>query len=191
MSQMRQARAVQLPGREDLLRAARSQFLRTSRVDISSLAATVGVSRATAYRWAGDAERLTGEVLADIAEATFHRSVAEAAGSGADRIVNAMERGMWLIVESEPYQAFLRRDPQKALRLAASKDGPSQGRMIGLHQALLDEEIAAGRLTLAVDSHTMAYALVRTAESFMYADLIAGETPNISQAVTIIRLLLR
>jgi hypothetical protein len=134
---------------------------------------------------------LTGIVLADIAEANFHRAVAEATGTGADRIVDAMERGMRYIVTSRTYRQFLERDPNKALRLAASKEGPAQRRVVELHQALLDEEIARGSLTLPVDSHTMAYALVRTAESFVYGDLIAGERPALDDAVTILRLLLR
>ena len=102
-----------------------------------------------------------------------------------------MSRGMRLIVNSRPYRRFLERDPHKALRLAASKDGPAQARMVELHKQLLDEEIARGALALPVDSRTMAYALVRTAESFMYADLIAGEQPALDDAVTILRLLLR
>lgn len=62
--------------------------------------------------------------------------------------------------------------------------------MIALHQELLEEEMARGHLALPVDAHTMAHALVRTAESFMYADLIAGEQPDVDRAIDILRLLL-
>ncbi len=158
---------------------------------MGDLAREIGVSRATAYRWAGNADRLTGMVVAELAEATFRRAVAEAEGHGADRVVDAMRRGMRYIVGSRPYRRFLERDPQSALRLAASKEGPSQARMVALHQELLGEETARGRLSLPVASHTMAYALVRTAESFMYADLIAGEKPDLDAATRILRLLLR
>jgi len=37
----------------------------------------------------------------------------------------------------------------------------------------------------------MAYALVRIVESFIYADVIAGEDPDIDKAVDILRLMLR
>ena len=37
----------------------------------------------------------------------------------------------------------------------------------------------------------MAYALVRVVESFLYADAIAGETPDIDKAVEILKLMLR
>lgn len=178
-------------GGDALVAAAKKQFLRTGHVDIQAAAASIGVSRATAYRWVGNADALTGVVIAEIAESTFRRAVAETGGSGPERIVQAMSRGMRLIVNSRPYRQFLERDPQKALRLAASKDGPAQARMVELHKELLDEEIARGNLTLPVDTRTMAYALVRTAESFMYADLIAGEQPALEDAVAILRLLIR
>ena len=37
----------------------------------------------------------------------------------------------------------------------------------------------------------MAYALVRIVESFLYAEAIAGEEPDLEKAVEILRLLLR
>ncbi len=50
---------------------------------------------------------------------------------------------------------------------------------------------ARGALTLPVDVHTMAYALVRIAEWFLYADAIAGERPDLEKAEEILRLVLR
>ena len=178
-------------GPEELLNLARRKFLRGERCDIESLAAELGVSRATAYRWAGNAEQLMGEVIASVTEATFRRAAQEVTGKGADRIVAIMERGMHAVLDSREYREFLARDPQKSLRIVASKDGPSQRRAIELHQALLEEELAKGNLQLPVDAHTMAFALVRMAETFLYADLIAGETPDVDKAVTLLRLMLR
>jgi Tetracyclin repressor-like, C-terminal domain len=37
----------------------------------------------------------------------------------------------------------------------------------------------------------MAYALVRIVESFLYADPIAGEKPDLKKAVEILKLMLR
>jgi AcrR family transcriptional regulator len=184
-------RTWRAPTRDDLLAVARRRFLAGDRLDIPGLASELGISRATAYRWAGNAERLVGEVIADIAEATFHLALSQAKGKGAARIIDAMARGMRYIVSSEPYRSFVERDPQTALRIVASKEGPSQGRMIALHQQLLEEEVARGELDLSVDAHTMAYALVRTGETFIYADVIVGEQPDIDKAVEILRLLLR
>ena len=64
--------------------------------------------------------------------------------------------------------------------------------------ALPDPPAAADALVLArralrlpVDAHTMAYALVRIGESFLYADVIAGEKPDLAKAVEILKLMLR
>jgi AcrR family transcriptional regulator len=179
------------PTSDQLLSHAFRRFAKGERTSVEELAAELGISRATAYRRAGNAERLAGEMIARLAEATFRRALSEARGRGAARVLSMMERGMRLIVGFEPYRAFLARDPQKALRIVASKEGPVQQRTIALHEELLVEEMRAGHLKLRVDAHTMAYALVRIAESFLYADVIAGEKPDIDKAMEILRLMLR
>jgi AcrR family transcriptional regulator len=175
----------------DLHGLARRRFLRNERFSVEELAAELGISRATAYRRAGNAEQLAGEVIASLAEATFRRAVSEARGRGAARVIDAMVRGMRYVAASDAYRAFLERDPQKALRIVASKEGPVQQRTIALHEELLEEEVRRGALRLPVDAHTMAYALVRTVESFLYADPIAGEKPDLDKAVEILKLMLR
>jgi len=179
------------PTAEDLLSLARRRFLRGERFGVEELAAELGVSRATAYRWAGNAEQLAGTMIASIAEDTFRRAVREVRGRGAARVVAVMARGMRYVATSEAYRAFVERDPAKALRLVASKDGPVQQRTIALHEELLREEVRRGALRLPVDAHTMAYALVRVVESFLYADAIAGEQPDLEKAVDILKLMLR
>ena len=179
------------PTAADLLALARRRFLACERISIEELAAELGVSRATAYRWVGNAEQLAGLVVAGLVDATFARTLREGRGHGAERIVDVTARGLRYVATSRPYHAFLARDPQKALRIVASKEGPVQARTIAHHEALLREEIERGNLTLPVDPHTMAYALVRVAESFLYADVIAGEKIDLDKAVAIIKLLLR
>jgi len=66
-----------------------------------------------------------------------------------------------------------------------------QSRTIALNQQLIEEEVRSGALSLPVDAHTMAYALVRIGESFLYADAIAGEKPDLDKAVEILKLMLR
>jgi AcrR family transcriptional regulator len=175
----------------DLLALARRHFLAGDRLSVDELASELGISRATAYRWAGNVDLLTADVIAGIVEDTHRRSVREAKGKGADRIIDATARGLRYIASSGPYQAFIRRDPERALRIVASKEAPVQSRTIALNQELLEEEIACGALRLPVDAHTMAYALVRIGESFLYADMIAGENPDLDKAVAILELMLR
>ena len=175
----------------DLRAAARRHFLAGERLSLDELAAELSISRATAYRWAGNVELLAAEVIASIVEDTHRRSVREARGRGADRIVDALARGMRYIAASKPYRAFLERDPQRALRIVASKEAPVQSRTIALNQQLIEEEMKSGALRLPVDAHTMSYAHVRIAESFLYADMIAGEKPDLEKAIEIVKLMLR
>ena len=179
------------PAAPDLVALARRRFVAGEPCDIDSLARELGVSRATAYRWAGNVEQLMGEVIASLAEATFRRAAGRARGKGAARVLAVMEQGMRFVAGAKAYREFLESDPQKALRIVASKEGPAQHRSIALHQRLLEEEIAKGHLKLSIDAHTMAYALVRTAETFLYADLIAGEKPDLAKARKILKLMLR
>jgi uncharacterized protein (DUF1697 family) len=175
----------------DLRALARRRFLAGERLSLEELSADLGISRATAYRWAGNVELLAGEVIASIVRDTHERAVREAKGRGTERVVDVFARGLRYIASSAPYRAFLERDPQKALRIVASKEAPVQAQTIALNQQLLEEEIASGALRLPVDAHTMAYALVRIAESFLYADMIAGEKPDLDKAVEIVKLMLR
>lgn len=179
------------PTAHDLHALARERFGRSERFSVEELAAELGVSRATAYRWAGNAEQVVAEIVAHLAEATFARALGEARGRGAARVVDVMARGMRYIAASKAYRAFIERDPEGALRVVASKEYPVQRRTIALHQALLEEEVRRGALELPVDAHTMAYALVRVVESFLYADAIAGEKPDVEKAVEILKLMLR
>jgi AcrR family transcriptional regulator len=170
---------------------ARRRFLGGERLSPERLAGELGISRATAYRRFGNAEQLVSEVIARLAEDTFHRSSREARGRGAERVVDQLARGMRYIANNKAYRAFLERDPQKALSIVTSKAGPMQARVIALNEGLLEEEIAAGNLRLPVDAHTMAYALVRIAEAFLYADMITGEKPDFAKATQIMSLMLR
>nr|MDT0666308.1 hypothetical protein [Micromonospora sp. DSM 115978] len=51
--------------------AATAVYLRGSPLDMSALATSLGIGRATLYRWVGNREDLLGVVLADAAERTF------------------------------------------------------------------------------------------------------------------------
>ena len=171
---------------------ARRQFLEGGgRVSPERLASELGISRATAYRRFGNADELAGQVICQLAEGTFRRASREARGRGADRVIDQLTRGMRYIAGNKAYRAFLERDPQKALWIVTSKAGPVQERTIALNESLLREEVERGGLRLPVDPHTMAYALVRVAEAFLYSDMITGERPDLEKATQILSLMLR
>jgi AcrR family transcriptional regulator len=179
------------PTPSDMLRLAKSRFMRGEKLDINGLAQELGVSRATAYRWAGNVEELTGSAIASLAADTFYRAFREAEGTGIDRLIDVNRRGL-RYMSSGPYREWLsREDPETALRIVASKFGPAQATTIRLWEEMLTEEVRCGNIELPVEPHAMAYAIVRISESFLYADLIAGEEPDIDSCLEIVKLLLR
>lgn len=180
------------PALDDIVIVARRQFVRGERIDLPAIADQLGISRATAYRWVGNADELTGLVITRLMEDTFTRLKAETKNlRGARRVLDVLGRGMREIAAFKPLKEFINQNPEKGLRLIASKDGPVQSVTIRLHQSLLEEEVQRGALQLPMDAHSMAYAITRVSESFLYADLIAGEKPEFEKAITILRLMLR
>jgi AcrR family transcriptional regulator len=175
----------------DLFSLARRWFIGARRIEMQKLAAELGVSRATAYRWAGSAEQLVGHVLASLVDSTFRQLTQRTTTTGTERVLEVLERGMRYAHDFEPLRQFLAQDPVLGLRIVASRDGPVQGRTIANLQRLLEQEIAEGHLELTVNPNVMAYALTRIVESFLYADLITGAAPDLDNASKILRLMLR
>jgi hypothetical protein len=62
--------------------------------------------------------------------------------------------------------------------------------MIAAARELLAEQVQAGQLTPALDVDTLAYLIIRIAESFIYSDAITGQEPDVESAVAAVRLLL-
>jgi AcrR family transcriptional regulator len=174
----------------DALELARRRWLAGDRIDMGALARELGVSRATLYSWVGSKERLLGEVIWSFAEAGVRQAREAAKGTGAAYIVDVVDRFTRLNAEFEPLRRFIASDPQLALRLLTSKDGPVQGRMIAVARELLDEQVEAGKLKPALDLDALAYLMVRISESFLYSDLITGSEPDTEKGVEVVRLLL-
>jgi AcrR family transcriptional regulator len=175
----------------DALQLARRRWLTGERLDMGGLAKELGISRATLYSWVGSRERLIGEVIWSFAEQGLRQATEAARGEGADYVVGVVDRFARLNASFEPLRRFIEQDPELALRILTSKKGPVQQRMIAAARSLLEEQVAAGKLTLPLDIDTLAYLMIRVNESFIYSDVITGSEPDVDKAVEVVRLLLR
>ena len=176
--------------RDDAYAAATTAYLAGRRVDMRELAAEIGVSRNTLYRWTGDRERLLQDVIWSLSEAAITEIwAATARRRGTSRLVEALRQYLVTIVESHALQAFLRNETYVALRLLTSQ-GPFQDRLVAEVTRLLDEEVARGTFTPRADTGLLAYATVRTMEGFVYNDTVVRSEPEVDRAVQVIRLLL-
>ena len=174
----------------DALRLARRRWLAGERLDMGGLARDLGISRATLYSWVGSRERLIGEVMWSFAQQGLGQAQTAATGSGADYVVDVFERFIHLNADFEPLRRFVAGDPELALRVLTSKDSPVQGRMIAAARELLAEQVDAGELKPGIEIGTLAYTLIRVAESFLYSDVITGSEPDVDKAVDVVRVLL-
>ncbi len=168
----------------DMHSLARQWFIGQKPIELQKLAIELGISRATAYRWAGSAEQLVGQVLASLIDDTFQQILQRTTTTGSERVLEVLERGMHYAYRFQPFA-------QLGLKVVASKHGPVQERTIANIRHLLEEEIEAGHIELPVEPAVMAYALTRIVESFLYADLITGATPDLDSASKILTLMLR
>ena len=130
------------------------------------LAAELGVNRATLFRWVGNRDDLLAEILWSLAEPTLAAAIDDAPGHGGQRIATAIGRFATLIDQAAFFRDFLRREPERALRILTTRAGTVQSRLVTAIETFLREEITAGQLDPPLPPHDLAYLIVRIAESF-------------------------
>lgn len=160
--------------REDVIALATQRFLAGERVDMQGVARDLGLARATMHRWFGTREVLLGEVLADMAERRLLRIRREEPGQGPVALLDVFERFNRDLAATKGLGIWLAQEQERALRILTSSGGNVQPRIVGVVQRMIDDELQAGRLVTPVASATLAYAIVRLAESFLYNDARFG-----------------
>jgi AcrR family transcriptional regulator len=159
-------------------------------LDMSALAAELGIGRATLYRWVGNREELLARVLAEYTERTLRDAVDAASGEGADLVVDVLRRFMTTVATAEPLATLTQREPLLFIRLAMAP-GMVEDRAARSLADLLEREVAARRLSLELPAQVMAGALVRLCDAYLYAHLLGGAEPQIDTTVQLASLLLR
>jgi AcrR family transcriptional regulator len=176
----------------DLFELAQRRWRQGERVDVGALAAELGIGRATAFRWVGSRDALLGEILWAQCDAQMRRAASAQRGQahGPARVGAICAGAMRAIVRSVPLRRFLREDPEQALRLLTSKQGPVQARAVARVRELLDAEAARGALHLPIEANTLAFLVVRVCESFLYAGAISDQRVDLADAALAVELLL-
>lgn len=157
-----------------MLSLARCRYLAGERVDVTLIASELGVGRATIYRWFGSREDLLGEVIARELERLIAVSRARVRRRGGAGLLQIFDRINRALAEAVPLRRLLEQERDAALRLLTSSTGVVQPRAVAGVESLIAEEVDAGRYAPPADPGTLAYALVRLAEAFLYNDAAAG-----------------
>jgi AcrR family transcriptional regulator len=179
------------PSPVDAFRLARRRFLAGERVDMQDLAAELGISRATLFRWVGNRDQLIAEVLWSLTEPMFAQAAAETSGQGGARIAAIVERLAAELIGADPFRAYLMREPEAALRLLTTRASVVQQRTVAKIQELLEEEVQRDDLDPPMALPDLAYLITRIGESFVYADLITGDPPDATKPAAAVAALLR
>ncbi|WP_203338651.1 QsdR family transcriptional regulator [Nocardioides limicola] len=175
--------------RDAVLDAARAAFRAGVRVDARAIAAQVGISRTTIFRWFGPREELVAEVLAAEFRSLMHAAERDARGTGAERILDVMSTLSSHLARSEPYAAYLQAERLDALRIITASNGKVQSGAIAVTRDLLsrvvDEDGYRPRLPLDV----LAFTVVRLVEAFLYTHY-EGEEVALNSDLTQLRAVL-
>ncbi|MGW4845735.1 QsdR family transcriptional regulator [Nocardia brasiliensis] len=171
-----------------VLRAAVEMFRRDGWIDARALAAAAGIGRSTLYRRYGDRNRIIGEAIWAIATAGFEDIRRECGGRGADGIAEMIRRSLRFAAAHPAMRTFVAQHTDTALRVLTSRDGVIQRRFVATFAQLIRDDI--GEFD-DIDTHSLAYAVIRIGESFYFRELITGEPDDIDAAAAVIRRMLR
>jgi AcrR family transcriptional regulator len=176
--------------RRAVINAATLAYLRGEAVDMSALAAQLGIGRSTLYRLVGNRDDLLGVVLAEATERTFRRAAAGAtAEGGVDLVLDVINRFMHAVIDAEPLQALCKREPLLFIRLALLP-GAVEQIAAKLIAEMLQTEVTAGRLAASLPATTLSQAIVRMCDAHLYAPLLGGAEPEIDTALDLVAALL-
>ena len=160
--------------RVDVVAAARRRYAEGERVDMRAIAIELGVSRATLYRWFGSRDALLGEAIASETEEYFARVRVRVGGRGAPALLETFDRINRGLVRATGLRRYVEQEREAALRTLTSSAGAVQLAAVGAIAVMIEDEVRAGAYDPPMDPATLAYAIVRLAEAFIYNDALAG-----------------
>jgi AcrR family transcriptional regulator len=157
-----------------VLRAVSEQYINGRRVDLTVIARRLGVGRATIYRWFGSREALIGEAVAIELERLIAAKRRLVTRRGAIGLIEVFDRINRSLAKSIALRRLLEQEPSVAMRLLTASDGVVQPRAVACVEELIEAEAAAGTFNPPAEPGTLAYAIVRLAEAFLYNDAAIG-----------------
>ena len=185
----------QRPTAEEIVRTAAHWIGRAARLDTSTFAAALGISRSTLFRRVGNREELMGDALwymADRTMAAALRAWVEANGdvvrdpSGELRCLAVMRQYRSDIAGNAGFRKLLNDEPTVAIRVLTDPHGRVQPRVMAAHVELLRRDIDDGGFVPAVSLESLCYAIVRLGEAFLYSDVQVGRAPDLEAASTLL-----
>jgi AcrR family transcriptional regulator len=178
---------IRRPALQDALDMAKATFVSEVRVEMAALAAQVGISEPTLYRWVGTREQLLDRVLECVTEEFLDVAIAEAEGQGDERVLDVVRRMMLTAAAFQPGRSFIAREPQLALRLVLGESGAVHRALAQALRGLIGQTRPADQ-ALVLESKVD--LMVQVCTGLQWAAIAAGNEPHPEGAVEVVRALL-
>ncbi|MFD3704447.1 QsdR family transcriptional regulator [Nocardia sp. NPDC058658] len=173
--------------RNDVLDVASRAFLRGERIELHAVATELGISRTTIYRRFGTREELIGLTLARRFEHVISAIDRRCTSRGAHRICEVFDQALRQLSADPALRTYLQNESPAALRLVTHPEGPVHRGSVTLVEKLIQRAQEQDGYRPPVDRTTLAYALVRLGESFLYSNAIddaEGDIDHLLQVQT-------
>ncbi|WP_405181245.1 QsdR family transcriptional regulator [Nocardia sp. NBC_01377] len=175
--------------REQVLDLTRRSFLAGERVDVQAIAAELGLSRASIYRWFGSRDGLLGAMLVDEHQRMLDRADVKRRTRGAARVLEVYGRLVRWESDNEPFRRYFEHEPMSGLRILTASDGPVQPKIVAAIEDLIGRAMTEDGYQPSLEPSLLAYSLVRLGEAFLYNDRAAGirgDVDRLRQVVTVL-----
>ncbi|MFD3745656.1 QsdR family transcriptional regulator [Nocardia sp. NPDC058633] len=171
--------------RSDVLDTAIGIFLRGERLELHAVATELGISRTTIYRRFGTREELLGAAIARQFEHMITAIDSRCTSRGAHRISEVFDRALRRLAADPALRTYLQNEAPAALRLVTQADGPVHRGSVALVERLIQRAQLHDGYRPPIDRTTLAFALVRLGESFLYSNAVADTEGDIDHLLRV------
>ncbi|MEU8638557.1 QsdR family transcriptional regulator [Amycolatopsis sp. NPDC048633] len=185
---------------DDIVRHAARLLFAGTRLDLGRMATELGISRTTFFRRVGNRDDLMGAGLSLLSERTWQRALDHWRTKYGDeaRTPDGRLRSLWVMEEyrrevaaNEGMRKLFDTESTVALRVLTDPRGAVQPALVDAHVDLFRADAEATGLTPLVPLPDLAFAVVRLGESFLYSDVLAARTVDLTVATTLLDTLVR
>jgi hypothetical protein len=156
--------------REDVCAAAMYRYLRGQRVDVRAITTELGLGRTNDLSLVRLRRRVDRGGPRPRGRASPGPARTAARGSDGRRLLETLDRFNRSVAEAPALRQFVEQERDAAARIITSDTGRVRLRIVAMIREMIEEEVRAGSYKPPVEPATLAYAIVRLGEAFLYND---------------------